>query len=130
MGGWFVDVIVGYFVTLYRILARNLRVRESREWTESMATVAGASCQCSLYMPRPVAEIVYTYHSNGGFYGGVDEKPFFLRSSAEDYAGQFTRGDKLVVRVKPGEPQISILRDEDQSKVKQSASSARDSRLT
>jgi hypothetical protein len=112
VGGWFADVFVGYFVTLYRIVGRILRARKSKGWHEITATVSGASCQSSSYMPRPVAEIVYTYRINGGFYGGVDEKPFFFESSAKHYAEQFARGDSLFVLVKPGEPEVSIVPDE------------------
>ncbi len=116
MGGWFVDVIVGYFITLFRILVRIRRASKSKTWREVTAAVAGASCQTQAYAPRPVAEITYTYRIDGGFYGGVDEKPFFVDSAARDYVDQFTRGDALVVRVKPGEPEISVVRDEDQGR--------------
>ena len=123
MGGWFVDVFVGYFVTLFRIVARILRTRRSKGWREITATVSGASSQTSSYMPRPVAEIVYTYRLDGSFYGGADEKPFFFESSAQRYAQQFTRGDSLIVRVKPGKPEVSIVNDEDQIRTNQSATS-------
>jgi Protein of unknown function (DUF3592) len=109
--GWFADVIVGYIITLIRIVVRRLRARESKDWQEITATVCGSSCRSSSYMPRPVAEIVYTYRVDGGFYGGVDEKPFFLKSSAEDFAKQFARGDSLVVLVKPEQPEVSIVSD-------------------
>jgi hypothetical protein len=114
MGGWFADVIVGYFITLLRIISRILRTRRSKGWREITATVSGASSRTSSYMPRPVAEIVYTYRLDGGFYGGVDEKPYFFESSAKQYANQFARGDNLVVRVKPGAPEESVVRNEDQ----------------
>ena len=113
MGGWFADVIFGYFVTLFRIAYRIVRARKSEGWPAITATVTGASCQTSSYMRRPIAEIVYTYRFEGGFYGGVDEKPFFLESSAREYAEQFARGDSLVVRVKPGMPEVSIVPDKD-----------------
>ena len=113
MGGWFADVFVGYFITLFRIISRLVRARRSEGWPKIAATVSGASCQTSSYMPRPVAEIVYTYRFEDGFYGGVDEKPFFFESSAQEYAQQFARGDPLVVRVKPGSPEVSIVPDRD-----------------
>jgi len=113
MGGWFVDVIVGYFITIFRILARIWRTNRSKGWREVTATICGATCQTQSYAPRPIAEIVYTYRVDGEFSGGVDEKPFFLASDARDYAKQFTRGDTLVVRVKPGEMGTSIVTDYD-----------------
>lgn len=115
MGGWFVDVFVGYVITLCRIVARAVRARKSKTWPEVSAVVCGIRCQSQPYMPRPVAEIVYTYRFEGGFYGGVNRKPFFLEISAKAHAGQFARGDTLVIRVKPGEPETSLVRDEDQA---------------
>ena len=97
MGGWFVDIFVGYVITFCRIIARTLRARRRKDWFESSATVVGASCQTQSYMPRPVAEIVYTYRFDGGFYGGVDRKPFFSESSAKAHADQFTRGNTLII---------------------------------
>jgi hypothetical protein len=124
MGGWFVDIFVGYVITFCRIIARSLRARRRKDWCETSATVVGASCQTQSYMPRPVAEIVYTYRFDGGFYGGVDRKPFFLESSAKAYADQFTRGNALMIRVKPGDPEISFARDEDQTRTKAPSTSA------
>jgi hypothetical protein len=115
MGGWFADIFVGYVISLFKKAARKWRARRCIGWPKTMATIAGSSCQTQSYMPRPVAEIVYTYHFDGGFYGGVDEKPFCLESSAQNCAHKFAKGDNLVVRVKPGEPEVSLVRDEDQS---------------
>src|SRR5579864_8164024 len=92
MAGWFADVFVGSLITLYRILTRSVRARKTLNWPEVTATISGVSCQTQAYMPRPVAEIVYTYRFEGGLYGGVDDKPFFLESSAKAFAERFTRG--------------------------------------
>jgi hypothetical protein len=123
MGGWFLDVFVGYFITFVRIIARIQRTRRTKGWRETTATVSGASYQVSAFLPRPIAEVVYTYRIDGGFYGGVDEKPFSLESTAKQYADQFARGDSLIVRVKPGEPEVSIVHDEDQAKPNPSTTS-------
>ena len=125
MGGWFVDILVGYVITFCRIIARSRRERTTKDWCETSAIVVGARCQTQAYMPRPVAEVVYTYRFAGGFYGGVDRKPFFLESSAKAYAGRFTRGDTFTIRVKTGDPEISFVRDEDQERTKASSTSAR-----
>jgi hypothetical protein len=124
MGGWFVDIIVGYAITFCRIIARSHRARRSKGWCETSATVVGASCQTQAYMPRPVAEIVYTYRFDDGFYGGVDRKPFFFESSAKAYADQFIRGNTWIIRVKTGDPEISRVRDEDQVRTKASSTGA------
>jgi hypothetical protein len=112
-GGDLLGVLLGFLVSLFSMIVRKLRARRTSDWREAVATVVGASCQKSPFLPRPVAEIVHTYRIDGGFYGGVDEKPFFLDTSAETYADLFSRGDNLVVRVKPGHPEISIVCDED-----------------
>jgi hypothetical protein len=108
-GDRFLGEFVGSLISLFRMFAGKLRARRSSDWRATTATVAGASCQISSFLPRTVAEIVYTYRIDGGFYGGVDEKPFFLSTSAEEYAKQFAVGDNLVVRIKPGAPEVSIV---------------------
>jgi hypothetical protein len=130
VGEFIIRYFIDYSTTLFRVLARSLRVRRSRGWRETTATVAGANCRSSSSSPCAVVEIVYTYPSDEGLCGGADEKPFFLKSSAERYACQFTRGDSLVIRVKPGDTEISVVRDEDQSKVKESTTNSGDSSLT
>jgi hypothetical protein len=37
-----------------------------------------------------------------------------LFSSAEDYMARFTAGTSFIVRVKPGEPEVSVVREIDQ----------------
>jgi hypothetical protein len=114
--GLFLHVIVGYAISLFRMAARTLRAQRTKTWRETTATVVGASCQMSSFLPRPVAEIVYTYRVDGRFYGAADEKPFFLEGSAKEYVNLFAKGDNLIVRVKPGEPEVSTLRDGDQKR--------------
>jgi len=125
MGGWFVDIFVGYLVSLVRIIVRTRRSRRCSSWRETTATIVGVSWQAQSWLPRPDAEIVYTYRIDGGFYGGVDRKPFYLESSAKNYASHFAKGDNLIVRVKPGQPEISMVLDEDQVRVNESTSSSR-----
>jgi hypothetical protein len=43
MGGWFADILVGYFITLFRIVAPSLRACKSKGRHEITATVSGAS---------------------------------------------------------------------------------------
>jgi hypothetical protein len=46
----------------------------------------------------------------------MTEKPSIM-GSAEKYAACFVPESRLIVRVKPGAPEISVVRDEDQSLV-------------
>jgi hypothetical protein len=117
MAGWFLDVFVGWVITLYRIAARSMLARETKEWRAISAVISSATFQGEAYMPRPVALIAYTYRHEDGSYLGVDEKPFFFRSSAKAYADQFKRGDPLIIRVKPGEPETSFVLDLDQTRI-------------
>ena len=121
VGGWFADNILGFLVSLIRIEARKWRARRYKSWPEVAATIAGVSWQSQSYFPRPDAQIVYTYRVAGGFYGGDDTKPFCLGSSAESYASQFAKGEDLIIRVKPGQPEVSAVLDEDVIRIKKSA---------
>jgi hypothetical protein len=55
-----------------------------------------------------VAEIVYVYEVEGSTYSGFNEKPFISPNSAENYAAGFVSESALVVRLKPGRPEISV----------------------
>ena len=124
MGGWFVDIFVGYLISLFKMAARERKARRCKDWRETTATIVGTSWRAQAFIPRPIAEIIYTYHFDGGFYGGVDEKPFYLESSAKSYANRYAKGDNLIVRVKPAEPEVSLVRDEDQATPDESTTSA------
>jgi hypothetical protein len=124
MGGLVLDILIGYVVTFFRILVRNRRARRCRGWREVEATVVGVSWQAEAVFPRPDAKIVYTYHVDGGFYGGVDTKPFYFKTDAKEYASRFAKGDGLPIRIKPQEPETSVVLDGDLEKTGKSASAA------
>ena len=113
MGGWVLDVFIVY---LYKALARSLQRRGSTTWAITKATVESAYCPPKA-LGCPTAEVVYTYAVEQSIYSGMNEKPFVLWSSAEDYAARYTPRSTLVVRLKPSEPETSIVRDEDQTQL-------------
>jgi hypothetical protein len=51
----------------------------------------------------------YQYFVNGENDADVDAKPFFWPGSAKLYVQKFQRGDQLKIRVKPGDPSVSVL---------------------
>ncbi len=78
------------------------------------ATVTGSNCDHTPY-GGPVAEITYAYTHEGEYYSGIHREPFILRGSAEEYVARFRAGGDVIVRVKPVEPEVSIVRDDDQA---------------
>ena len=110
MGGWFLDVLVAY---LFKSLTRLLRMRGSAAWPTQVGTVTSSH----VHQPAlgcATAEIAYMYKIGTSIYTGMTEKPSFM-GSAEKYAACFVPESRLIVRVKPGAPEISVVRDEDQS---------------
>jgi hypothetical protein len=65
----------------------------------------------------PIVEVVYLYKVCDETYSGSESIPFIWRSSAEDYVRMHPQGSVLTVRVKPGDPEMSIMHDEGQSSI-------------
>jgi hypothetical protein len=109
--GWYVDILVGYLI---RIVILMIKARGSKAWPVEKGTVTGSRCDPAVY-GGPVAEITYTYTHKGEYFSGMHREPFILRDSAEEYVTRFPAGGDLIVRIKPGEPEVSIVRDRDQA---------------
>jgi hypothetical protein len=62
-------------------------------------------------------EIVYAYRFEGELYTGIHEEPFLLADSLTDYVERFAEGRSVVVRVKPGNPEVSVVCEGDQGAV-------------
>lgn len=104
MAGFFLDIIVEYLI---RVTGRAIKRRRSREWPTVRATVTSSECPknsgCNL------AEIVYLYRFNDERYSGTNKKPFWFASNAEIYIRDFPPGTEFTVRVKPNNPEVSIV---------------------
>ena len=104
LSGWFVDIVIEY---LLRNLTRAVRRRGSSAWPRATATVTssvfkkGYACY--------VAEVVYTYRVAGELYLGTEKKPFLSRDAGNAYAEHIIAGAEFTVRVKPGDPSISVV---------------------
>jgi hypothetical protein len=105
IGGWYLDIIVGYLV---RTLVRFIKMRQSEGWPVEKGTISSAICPLASY-GGPVAELGYTYIHKGEYYSGVHTKAFVLKSSAEDYVGHIVVGAEIPVRVKPAQPEVSVV---------------------
>jgi hypothetical protein len=111
MVGWYLDVLVGYLI---RIMIRMMKARGSSTWPVEKGTVTGSSCDAAAY-GGPVAEITYTYTHKGEYFSGMNREPFILLSSADEYVARFRAGGDVIVRVNAGEPEASIVREDDQT---------------
>jgi hypothetical protein len=58
-------------------------------------------------------EIVYSYRFKGELYTGLHEEACF--TSSNEYIERFAKGRPFIVRVKPGEPDVSLVLEEDQT---------------
>lgn len=110
MGGLVVDIYIEY---LYRVVSRMIRRRGSGSWPVAKATVTSSSCHKAGY-GCPVAEVYYKYRVDGELYTGVNEKPFIIHNSGENYVSRFAPGMECTVRVNADDVAISLVRDSDQ----------------
>jgi hypothetical protein len=109
VGGFFVDVIVGYMV---RAISNAWRSGGSAKWAVVEAIVTADPIKSSGYGGTSV-EIVYSYRFQGELYTGLHEEPCFLSDS--EYMERFAKGRTFTVRIKPDEPEVSVVLDDDQA---------------
>ena len=109
MGGWFLDILIGYLV---RVLIHLSKARGSQRWPIEVAIVHTTSAPYS-YGGR-VAEVIYSYRYQGHYLSGTHQKPFISHASAKQYLAGFPKDTRFSVRVNPANPKISVVREEDQ----------------
>ena len=109
MGGLVLDIYVEF---IFRVIVRLFKARGAKSWPVIKAEVTGTN-----YRPGgfgcAVAEITYKYRFQGELYTGTNAKPFVLGSSAKEYVERYSVGSELLLRVKPGTPESSVVRDRD-----------------
>ena len=105
--------LVGPMIYLFKSTVRLLGLRGSRLWPIQPAKVASVNCWKKL--GGSVVELIYVYTVEGSIYSNVDEIPFLSKHSAKKYASRFEKGEKLMVRRKPSQPAISVVREDDQA---------------
>ena len=107
--GFFVDVIVGYIAKSTR---NAWRAGRSANWVLVEAIVTAAPIESTGYGGTSI-EIPYSYRFHNELYTGLHEEPSTPWNSG--YMERFPKGRTFMVRVKPDEPEISVMRDEDQA---------------
>jgi hypothetical protein len=110
MGGLVLDI---YAIYLIRVLIRAVRRLGSQNWPLITATVDGVCGDVDLHYKS--VELLYVYELSGATFSGRSAKPFLWSESAKAYVTRFPEGSSLMVRVKPGFPEISVVRDSDQT---------------
>jgi hypothetical protein len=97
----------------------SVRVGTSLQWPLAIATVTAPPTSSSGF-GRPSVEIIYSYRLDGELYTGIHEEVFLLARSVAEYLERFGEGRNIVVRVKPDNPEVSIVCEGDQGALIQS----------
>ena len=101
-------------ITAYLVLAtiQLFKARRARTWPKATARITAV--HDPMTWGGPARDITFAYTWDGKPHTGTLRKVFVFESSAKQYSGSFSRGTDIVIRLKPGEPGVSIMRDEDQ----------------
>jgi hypothetical protein len=120
VGGLLIDAFLVY---AFKATRNWLRGRGSEKWPSVNATITTRPTSSPGFGCDTV-EIVYSYRFEGELYTGLHEEPFLFVGSLPGYVGRFPKGASFVVRVKPGEPEVSVVREDDQDALVPKAVSA------
>ena len=112
------DYLLKIIAYAFNATTRWVRGRGSEKWSFAKAVVT-APPKNSSGLGCPRVEFVYSYRFKGELYTGLHEEPFWLADSAADYAERFGEGRSLVVRVKPGSPEVTVVCEDDQGSLTQ-----------
>ena len=115
MPGWF---LFDYLKFLVILVWRMFSERGSTTWPIVCGKVAGIKVHPDVCTE---VQVVYTYYFAGECFPGIYEEPFLSGTSANEFAQLFIQGSDLTVRVQPGKPERSVVRERDQSKAQSQA---------
>jgi hypothetical protein len=101
------DILFMFLAYLFRVTVFVIRRHRSQTWPVTKATVTGSSFSKSGYSHQ--VEVDYLYQVDGERFAGKSKMPFLFRSNAEICMKQFVTGTELSVRVKPGNPSVSVV---------------------
>jgi hypothetical protein len=97
----------------FRSIRNRVNAVGSGAWPKVEAVVT-ADAERQGDFTGSVIEIVYSYRFEGELYTGLHEEPVFLGDT--EYLEGFIKGTRFLVRVKPDEPEVSLLLDERSSR--------------
>ena len=122
----FVDVLIEsifkVIVYAFRSARHWVTTSKSGKWPLENASITAPPLRLSRFGVLGV-ELVYSYRINEELYTGLHEEVFLFGSSAADYMARFGEGRSIVVRVNAVQPEVSVVRENDQSKLAAVASS-------
>jgi Protein of unknown function (DUF3592) len=113
------EFILKSIVWTFKAFVCELKASGTSRWSLANATVTAPPISSSGIV-CPTVEIVYSYRVQGELYTGFHEESFLLSDTAVDYVDRFGEGRNLVVRVKPDNPEVSVVRERDQGALTQS----------
>jgi hypothetical protein len=102
--GFYLDVFVEFLI---RVLARGVRLLRSKNWLFVLGSVASTE----IYPSGPgcaKVTVKYEYGLDGKRFVGAYEKPFLWTAPTKAYAEQHKVHSRFGVRVKPGQPSVSV----------------------
>lgn len=107
--GFVLDLYVEY---LARVMIRLFKRWNAQSWDIVTAKVTSTRVRGSGF-GCAVADMTYNYRYAGELFTGTDANPFVWHSSAERYLEDYPRGSELLVRVRPQNPALSVVRQDD-----------------
>lgn len=105
---------IGPFVIyLFQVSRAWLDAIRSERWPTAEAIVTADQIGFRAFA-RYTVEVPYTYRFQGELYTGLHEEPSF-DGVGSGFLRRFAKGSRFLVRVNPAEPEVSIMRDRDQT---------------
>jgi hypothetical protein len=97
------DILIMFLEYLFRVTVFTIKRRRSETWPHVTATDVPKSG----YSHEVVVD--YLYQVDGERFAGSSKIPFLFQSNAKICRKQFVTGTKITVRVKSGDPSVSVL---------------------
>jgi hypothetical protein len=101
------DILFIILEYLFRLTVFTIRRHRSESWPQTKATITGFTIPKSI--TGHMVELDYLYYFADERFAGKSKMPFIFRSNAEACMKQFVTGAKIIVRVKPNDPSVSVV---------------------